>query len=421
MVMLKSFEDARRVLADYVPAAGGMRKAYKLDRMRQLMAGLGDPQNKLKIVHVAGTSGKTSTCYYIAALLQSAGQRVGLTISPHVDEINERIQINLSPLPEDEFCYELSKFLNLIEQTSIQPTYFELLIAFAYWEFVRQKVDYAVVEVGLGGLLDGTNVATRRGKICVITDIGLDHTDVLGTELAGIATQKAGIIQPGSTVFSYRHNDEIMSVVREIASEKAADLYELESPDMGELPMDVPLFQKRNWFLAERVAQYVLERDKVQQPTSDVWRETARTHIPARMEIISLGTKTVILDGAHNAQKMQVLMASLKDRFLDQKFSVLLSLVDGKDLDVSGVLAEIKPLTKSLTVTSFGTQQDLPKISINPRIVAASARKLGFETVEVISKPEEAFHSLVDTAEDFVLVCGSFYLLNHIRPLIFRL
>ena len=118
---------------------------YNLDNMRRLMAYLGDPQDKLRVVHVAGTSGKTSTSYYAAALLAAAGQKTGLTVSPHVDQMNERIQINGQPLGETIFCEALSEFLELVEKSSVRPSWFEALMAFAYWYFALSKVDYAVV------------------------------------------------------------------------------------------------------------------------------------------------------------------------------------------------------------------------------------------------------------------------------------
>ena len=162
------------------------RTAYTLDVMKALMEHLGNPQNQLRVLHVAGTSGKTSTAYYCAALLKEAGKKVGLSVSPHVDTVNERLQINGQPMPEAEFCKVLSEFLDVVAESGIKPSYFELLVAMTYWEFARQKVDYAVIEVGLGGLRDGTNVIERADKVCLITDIGLDHTEILGHTLTKI-------------------------------------------------------------------------------------------------------------------------------------------------------------------------------------------------------------------------------------------
>jgi len=416
MSHITNFAEARTVLLESVPAAGSQPINYKLDRMRQLMAALGNPQNELKIIHVAGTSGKTSTCYYIAACLQAAGQKVGLTISPHVDEVNERVQINLVPLAEKTFCSQLEAFLKLVSKTKLQPTYFELLVAFAFYVFKQQRVDYAVVEVGLGGLFDGTNIIDDPGKVCVITDIGFDHTDILGNTLAAIATQKAGIIGPHNPVFSYLQEAEVRQVIEDTCQAKDADLHSLTMPALDDLPMSLPLFQRRNWYLAEQVSRFVLTRDQITLPPQAEWLAAADTLVPARMEINQLANKTLIIDAAHNSQKMQTLVTSLKDRFPGQAMAVLIALVDGKSLDTASILRELLPIADSLIVTSFGTIQDMPRHSIDPYQVAAEAQKLGIPNVEVIQKPEQAFSELKQQPADCLLVTGSFYLLNHVRP-----
>src|SRR5882672_7301509 len=146
MVMLiKTLAEARRALEQYYYSSDRPKgQAYTLDHMRQVLDVLGNPQNSLLVIHVAGTSGKTSTSYYAAALLQASGFRVGLTVSPHVVDINDRVQINGEPLNEAEFCADLGHFLHLITQSGLKPNYFELMIAFAYWEFAAKRVDYAV-------------------------------------------------------------------------------------------------------------------------------------------------------------------------------------------------------------------------------------------------------------------------------------
>jgi dihydrofolate synthase/folylpolyglutamate synthase len=160
------------------------------------IAGLvGNPQDHLRVIHLAGTSGKTSTSYYIAGLLKAGGMKVGLTVSPHVTAITERVQINNIPLSETEFCRYMSEFLPLVTADEERlPSYFEVMMVFALWVFDKSNVDYAVVETGLGGLHDSSNICRRTDKICIITDIGVDHTHVLGDTIEKIATHKAGII-----------------------------------------------------------------------------------------------------------------------------------------------------------------------------------------------------------------------------------
>src|SRR4051812_2248602 len=126
---LISFEDVNRELKHFIPSVSKMREPYTLERIRTLLEYLGNPQDQYKVIHVAGTSGKTSTCYYLASILKEHGKKVGLTVSPHVDEINERVQIDLQPVPEKEFCKQISTFLGLVEKSTVTLTYFELLVA----------------------------------------------------------------------------------------------------------------------------------------------------------------------------------------------------------------------------------------------------------------------------------------------------
>lgn len=397
-----------------------MSAPYTLERMQKLMAALGNPQNKLKVIHVAGTSGKTSTCYYIAALLKAAGQRTGLTISPHIDNVSERLQIDLEPLPEATFCRVLSEFIDIVEATGLKPTYFELLVALAYWYFAREQVDYAIIEVGLGGLLDGTNVVERADKICVITDIGLDHTSVLGKTLPEITAQKAGIIHPHNVVFCYQQSTEVMNVIREVTRQQQAELHEVRNPSSDMLPLHLPLYQQRNWYLAYHVFEYVAERDKLTLLNAKDLQTTTRTRIPARMEIVQRAGHTLVIDGAHNAQKLAALGASLDDLFGRQKTAVLFSLVQSSQLRLRTSLKALLSFTDHLIITTFVSQQDFLKQSVNPRRAVEQCQALGFKSVEVISEPAAAYKALLKRPESIHVVTGSFYLLNHIRPLIFK-
>ncbi len=418
MTMIQKFSDVHEVLRQYVPPARSMREKYTLERISKFMKELGNPQENYKVIHVAGTSGKTSTCYYLAALLGQTGKKIGMTISPHIDEVNERLQINLTPLPEKQFCQELKEFLEILNKLSVKPTYFELLIAFAFWEFARQKVDYAVVEVGLGGLLDGTNVINRSDKVCVITDIGLDHTNVLGGSLSEIAAQKAGIIKQGNIVFSYKQAAEITNILREVSRQNKAKLYEIEQTAPLELIKNLPLFQQRNWYLAAQTVDYVLKRDHLSHLTEEKLIVATKTYVPARMEIVKVGSKTVILDGAHNPQKAQVLVKSLQAKYPEQKMSVIMGLLSDKDL--SGFLKEITPIARRITSTAFRAEQDMPRGSIGPEEIVRAGKTQGFDNIEAILKPELAFETILEQTEDTILVIGSFFLLNHIRPLVKR-
>jgi dihydrofolate synthase/folylpolyglutamate synthase len=413
MPQITNFEEAHAALRQFY------RKdtTYTLDRMRELMDYLGNPQNELKVIHVAGTSGKTSTAYYAAALLQAAGFKVGLTVSPHVDEVNERVQIGLTPLPEAGFCTALGEFIGKVEKSGILPSYFELMVAFAYHEFARQKVDYAVVEVGLGGLLDGTNVISREDKICIITDIGLDHTEILGDTLGKIAAQKAGIIQPHNHVFVYEQSEEVMAVIAAAADKQSAHVH-VQKLEVTPEAHDLPGFQQRNFGLSKAAVQYVLERDGHAGLTAPQLVAAARTHISARMETLKYGGKTIIIDGAHNAQKLETLLTAVAEKYPNQKIAALAGFVEGDTFRLEHALAELLPRVELLIATSFYSEKDYPKYSVAPSIIAAKSRRKGYKNVEVCENSAEALELLLARSEPVLLVTGSFYLLNHIRPLL---
>lgn len=380
---------------------------------------LGDPQDTLKVIHIAGTSGKTSTAYYAAALLGQAGAKVGLTVSPHVDEINERVQINMVPLPEAEFCALLGDFLDRVERSGIDPSYFELMVAFAYDTFVKQGVDYAVVEVGLGGLLDGTNVVTRADKVSVITDIGLDHVEILGETLGEIAAQKAGIIQPHNQVFMYRQAEEVMRPVEARAAEQHATLQVVAPDTVSALGLVLlPPFQRRNFGLAERAAEYALGRDKHPPLTQQQLQTAAQTYIPARMEVVMVAGKTVIIDGSHNSQKITQLLAGIRERFPGRPIAALTAFVNGRDSRWQEALDVLLPEVSVLIATSFATAQDVPKVSVDPARIADYCVTAGLRDCTVYPDAPAAFRQLLGLPADVLLVVGSFYLLNHIRPLV---
>ncbi|HEY1835276.1 MAG TPA: Mur ligase family protein [Candidatus Saccharimonadales bacterium] len=414
MPVIKNFAEAHKVLRTFYNVSGS--NTYTLDRMCALMEYLGNPQDSLKVIHVAGTSGKTSTVYYVAALLEATGANVGMTVSPHVDEVNERVQLNHTPFPEATFCKALGEFVDIVKGSGVTPSYFELLVAFAYWEFARQKVDYAVVEVGLGGLLDSTNVVSREDKVCIITDIGLDHTRVLGKILAEIAAQKAGIIQPKNHVFAYAQSQEIDSVLMRTAHKQQATLHRIVKADYYQ--PSLPLFQRRNLYLAEQAVNHVLTRDGKPVLSRGQIKIAARVRIPARMELFEVAGKTVIVDGSHNGQKLGTLAESIRAKFPRKSIAVLAAFVEGEAERWQRGVDELISLADSIIFTSFKPDQNVPKGSVNPEIVAKYCKKKGFEDVQIERTPKLALQKLLGRPEQILLVTGSFYLLNHIRPLI---
>ncbi len=423
MVQIRDIHEANKILASYMPQVSELLgKDVTLERMVPLMELLGNPQDKLKIIHIAGTSGKTSTAYYVASLLKQAGQKVGMTVSPHIDSVTERVQINLEPIPESEFCMQLGTFIEQIQKVSFKPTYFEIIIAFAYWYFVKQKVDYAVIETGLGGLQDATNVAGNRDKVCAVTDIGFDHTHILGGTIEEIATQKAGIIHANNQVFMYKQSPSIMEVFVNTIKSKYAKLnvlsdFETLSREVQSSDFDaLPEFQKRNWFLANQVFGYISERDNLPALTEDKLGASTKIVVPGRMDVRQIDGKTIVMDGAHNQQKMKIFVASYTKLYPNQNADILLSLKRGKEYQE--VLPLLLPICSKLIITTFDVLQDLPSKSIDPQILAESAKSIGFQNIEIIPSPKDAYQKLLESPTETKIITGSFYLLSCVRPYI---
>lgn len=414
MKKLKSIADAEAALQVYVPnVAKYLGDNMSLDRTTQLMDKVGNPHESIRAIHIAGTSGKTSTAYYCAALLQTSGKQVGLTVSPHVDSITERFQVNGKPMDDALFCRELEVFLGLIKNLNPQPSYFELMIAFVYWETKRLKLNYLVVETGMGGLLDATNVLQQSDKVCVITDIGFDHMHVLGNTLPEITAQKIGIVYERNRVFMFEQSPEIMAVVRNYVNAQSARLSIVKEPEGVEFADPrLPDFQIHNFWLASNVVKFVARRDNLKI----IEKSALGTVIPGRMEIRKLEDgSTIIMDGAHNEQKTKAFVESYKKMYPNQKADILLALKQGKEY--RDVLQNLKPICARLILTTFDTSQDLPAVSQNPRDLEKVCRELKLDC-KIVRKNTEALDNLLTSKGIIKLITGSFYLLAQVRPLL---
>ena len=227
MSSFTSIDDVYKWL-DQIPMfgkTGASAANFSLQSIRRFCAELGDPQNSYPTIHVAGTNGKGTTCQMLASVYQSAGYKTGLYTSPHLIDYRERFRVNAAQISEQDLLRFFRRFDELLTRYSL--TYFEISTAIAFWFFEQQKVDIAIIETGLGGLLDATNIITP--EVSVITSVGLDHTDILGDSLGKIAKEKGGIIKPKKPVVVGRLKDEAMYVVKEIAAEKKSDLYNADS------------------------------------------------------------------------------------------------------------------------------------------------------------------------------------------------
>ena len=419
MPIIRTIDEANAALLPFVPLVAQLTgKDTTLDRIRPLMALVGNPQDKTRIVHIAGTSGKTSTAYFIADFLRSAGKRTGLTVSPHVDSVTERVQVDGQPLAVDKFCAYLGEFLEIVKQAPEKPSYFELLCAFSFWVFDREQVDYAVIETGLGGLFDSTNIANRSDKLCVITDIGLDHMNVLGNTLREIAAQKIGIVHQHNPVMMYRQSDEVNEVVQKWVSEHEADLrLTSEAAERVACPTGfaaaMPQFQQRNWLLAYAAYRFLQSRDGLPELSAEQLQTTQALQVPGRMDRRQVGGKLIIMDGAHNGQKMETFLHSFQHAYPGVRPAVLIALKEGKE--PAAVAPLLASLASEIIVTTFNTSQDLPAKSIDPTELARIFVEAGIANVSVEPDQRRAYDRLLAAPGEVAIITGSFYLLSQLR------
>ena len=380
-----------------------------LEMMRGAMDLLGNPQERLRVIHITGTSGKTSTSYYTRALLEAAGRRTGMTVSPHIQSLNERVQIGGVPLTESTFCSYLDRMLVRLEPMRGQLTYFELVICLALWIFVAEDVEYALVEVGIGGTRDATNICFRSDKVAVITPVGLDHTEKLGNSIAEIAAQKAGIIVPHGTVLVVRQSEEAMKVIEAHARGIGATVHVVE-PAEGEFR---PPYQCVNWALAKETVTFLSERDGFELPSSiDRYRQVTP---PARYEWFTVGGHRVLLDGAHNPQKVAGLVAAVHDEGLGP-FPTLATLSSAPHSKLIQTLEEMAPIVSHLIIPEFVLGQDnKTKVSLASNEVAQIAADVGIPAQIVIDLPLALRTLLADPNPD-LLITGSLYLAALVRP-----
>lgn len=412
MRIFASVTEIEAELAQYAPSRMS-NAVYNLDRITKLLRHLSNPQNKLRVLHVTGTSGKTSTSYFLRSILEASGKKVGLTVSPHITTIRERLQLNGDSISEVLFIRYFNQFYPQVFSFEPHPTYFELMTAFVYWVFEKEKVQYAVIEVGLGGRYDATNTVSRDDKVCVINSIGYDHTEILGGTLTTIAGEKAGIIQKNNKVFTVPQDDEARVVLENEVKQQHADMTVVHPALNSQL--STPLFQQHNFQLALAAARFVADRDGMKLP-KNVESLVDRVLVPGRYETYLLGDKTVILDGAHNPQKLSALIDVLTNRHM-QPAIVVAGLSEAPGTKVIQCVKLLSGFSAKTLYTTFTVQRDVTRHSVQLEVFSEIKR----EQDELVEKPEEALQKALQNDETVIVLTGSLYLVSILRPMVRRL
>jgi dihydrofolate synthase/folylpolyglutamate synthase len=380
-----------------------------LSRIKELLKKISNPQQKLNVILIGGTNGKGSVCNFLTDILVDDGYKVGTFTSPHIFHVNERIKINqkaysnLYPYAKEIFerCKTLTEKL----------TYFEFLTALSYLVFAQEKVDFAIMEVGMGGRFDATNIA--RPKISVITTISKEHTEFLGNEISQIAYEKAGIIHEKTPVFTGFLKKEAMEVIEERVKQKKCPFYPLKqhytkinedkfSFDNGDTNIkDIKLLMKGkhqiyNASLSIHIASKLNISIKKESLEKSFW--------PGRIEVIKNKEKSVIIDGCHNVESVKALSDFLKD-YKQEKTLIFSAL---KDKDIEGMLKILLPHFSNIEIVKINNKR------------AASLQTL-YTIIHKSGKNCNPFNSINKallyalSKYNFIVICGSLYIIPQIK------
>jgi dihydrofolate synthase / folylpolyglutamate synthase len=398
-----NFEQAERYLLGL--ELFGMR--FGLDRMRRLMTALGSPQERFRSIHVVGTNGKSSTARMTSAILERHGLRTGTYLSPHLVSFTERVRIAERDVEPERFAAAVTRAARAAEKVNrtLDPddrvTQFEALTAAAYSELAEAGVDVAVIEAGLGGRYDATNVIPS--EVQVLTNVGLEHTRWLGPTIRDIAGEKLAVVRRGSTLVI---GPDLDPEALELAHQTSAARVVVAEPSDVE-PAARGAFQRRNFALARAAAEALIgELD-----AGAVRAAAASTLVPGRFEVVDHDPETVI-DGAHNPAGMAALAESLAEWLDGRDLVVVLSILDDKD--AAAMLQALIPHTAHIVCTTNANPRALP-----PATLQSLARQLGFDDVSAERDPRAALAAArVRSGPDgAVLATGSIYLIaDLLRP-----
>ena len=371
-----------------------------LDNTRRLLAAAGDPHERLKFLHVAGTNGKGSTCAMMDSILRVAGYRTGLYTSPHLVDFRERIRLDGAMIPEDAVAEGLTLLREAAESWGHAPTFFELATVLAAWWLAREGADYVVWETGMGGRLDATNAVTPLAS--VITPIGMDHQRWLGDTLAQIAGEKAGIIKARVPVVSAPQAPEVRAVLESRASEVGVPLTFVDEPWSGDAPGLLGSHQRWNAALAcaalRAAGTGVEEKNETEGLRRVVW--------PARFQRVE---ENLVIDGAHNPEAIETLVAAWREVFGEVKASLVFAAL--RDKDVAQLLRTLRSIADEVWLVPVNSARGM-----TPADLRSLAEAAGYAAIHE-SFVVESLASARTSARP-VLVAGSLFLAGEVLAIL---
>lgn len=406
-----------------------------LERMNILMEKLGNPQEELKVIHVAGTNGKGSICRYVYQVLQAAGYKCGLYTSPYLEVFNERIEYNESYISDKDLDYYteivLEKTKEMVEEGYESPTEFEVVTAVAFLYFKEKKSDYVVLEVGLGGTGDSTNII-KAPLCCIIASISLDHTDRLGDTIAAIAREKAGIIKEGVPCVVSTDREDALAVFEEVCSDKNSKLYkssEIEvkiqkinsfgscfNCNIFDKSYEIEISMAGKHQIQNAVAalyglNLLINDNKVIVNSKNIKDGFRKAKQIGRFEIMR-ENPYVIIDGAHNPDGSLALLNAIKNDFADKKILMVTGILADKDIDE--VFDNFTQITSDFVATQPDNPRRLPAGQLCEILKKRGANCISFDA------PEDAVNYAKSQYDnyDLILFAGSLYLIGMIRGLL---
>jgi len=402
-----------------------------LSRIKNLLKLMKNPQNNLKIIHVGGTNGKGSVSHFIASILFQNGYSVGIYTSPHLQEINERIIVNGKKIPNDDFAYLANKIKPMVELISGEdpPTYFEILTAMAFEYFKDKKIDFAVIEVGLGGRFDATNIVNPN--VSIITNIAHDHKDQLGKTIKKIAQEKSGIIKKNVPVVTAA-SGEALKIITNVSREKNSEVFRISSKNVKRINSKIG-FQE--FFIKGSLKDYIVKTKMLGEhqgqnivcallaieilqingssiSDKSIVQGIEKASIPGRSEIVSK-SPIVLLDGAHNPAGMNALKHTLENDFGHRRIILVLGIL--KDKDIEKMLSIIVPLAKKIIITKTKNSRAWNIYEIKNNL---EKNFLSAEIIDIDGVKNAVSHALsVAEDKDIICVTGSLYTVGEARDL----